>query len=99
MQTLPQQTTHRARYGYPETVTGYVRTDTGAAKLASRALCAEVRGWGKDDVIATLDASGTDDGEVTISVPAEPERIERGLYRIDVLADGEPIYIAALEMV
>src|SRR5699024_8090511 len=98
---IRQQTVHRVRAGYADVVTCWVRTESGVIDLSGRSITAEIRSWGGDTALTTLPGTATDRGKATITMPTDlhHSHLTRGLHRIDVLADGAPVYTAVLEIV
>ena len=100
-----QQTTYRADAGVANTLSVWVRDETGRHDLSgATSLTVQLFRYGCHDTrtpLATL-AATTDDttGKVTFAIDADTMQrtLPPGLYRFDVIADGADVYPALLEV-
>lgn len=104
--------TFKAYVAYDTPITCHLRDDAGRQDLSALTLTVEVRKYGHAFVLKTLSASGDATGDATftvpknlgISSPTDPYDYTdsgslAGLYRFDIVSNGESIYRGILELV
>lgn len=94
---VPICRSYQARVSVDTTHTAWVRNELGRADVSELDLSVVVYAYGRTTELATLEATGTVDGQVDFIVPATitATRLQPGLYRISIRAsDGTTTVLA-----
>jgi len=94
------QGTHRTYMGSDTFIAAFVRDDEGRKDLSDADIDGVISlGKGRD--VLTVPVSGNEYGRISFVVTAEQaqQNLRPGVYELRVLADGEVIYLANLEVV
>lgn len=93
--------TYRAHYKTDTTLTCWVRDASGKRDLTTATLTVPIYPYGSNHELATATATSTVVGKVSVAIPTSltTARLNPGLYRFAINANGVTVYDGLLEVV